>query len=87
MVSSQVNSTVQITHNLIAYHKFSFGGKTGWRVSGHRMWATPHDFLCGVAPVGQLGMEGISAFYTGQVSLLSFKDSCHGNCGQSQAIT
>ena len=27
--------------------------------------ATLHDFLCGVAPVGQLGMEGISAFYTG----------------------
>ena len=64
MVSSQVNSTVQISYNLITYHNF-LGGKTGWRVSGHRMWATPRDFLCGVAPVGQLGMEGISAFYTG----------------------
>ena len=30
---------------------------------------TLHDFLCGVAPVGQLGMEGISAFYTGNRSL------------------
>ena len=52
MVRSQVNSMVQISHNLIAYHKLFFGGKTGWRVSGHRMWATLHDFVCGVAPVG-----------------------------------
>ena len=34
------------------------------------MWSYPAgqlhiDFLCGVAPVGQLRMEGISAFYTG----------------------
>ena len=58
----------------------SFGGKTEWRVSQHSLWATPHgltmqscpcgatphEFLCGVAPVGQLGMEGILAFYTGR---------------------
>ena len=37
-----------------------------WGVFGHSMWAPPHDQIwsCGVAPVGQLGMEGISAFYT-----------------------
>ena len=53
-----------------------------WRASPHSMWvtlhslsmqncptgATPHDFLCEVASVGQLGMEGISAFYTGRKS-------------------
>ena len=28
-------------HSVITYHKF-FGRKTAWRVSQHRMWATPH---------------------------------------------
>ena len=79
MVSSTASSTVWNFHNLITYHKFLFGGNTVWRASQHSMWvtphspsmqscptgATPHDFLCRVAPVGQLGMEGISAFYTG----------------------
>ena len=27
--------------------------------------ATPHRFLCGVAPVGQVGVEGIWAFHIG----------------------
>ena len=79
MVSSTASSMVWNFHNLIIYHKFLFGGKTTWRASPHSMWvtphslsmqscptgATPHHFLCGVAPVMQLGMEGISAFYTG----------------------
>ena len=39
-------------------------------VFGHSMWITPHDFPCGVAPVGQFRMEGISTFYTGTGSLM-----------------
>ena len=83
MVSSTASSTVWNFHNLITYHKFLFGRKTTWRASWQSMWvtahslsmqscptgATPHDFLCGVALVGQLGMEGISAFYTGYSQL------------------
>ena len=74
MVSSTASSMVWNFHNLITYHKFLFGGKTAWRASRHSLsmqscptGATPHDFLCGVAPVGQIGMEDISAFYTAKV--------------------
>ena len=72
--NSTASSTVWNFHNLITDHKFLFGRKTVWKASWHSMWVTPHslsiqscptgvtpyDFLCGVAPVGQLGMKGIS---------------------------
>ena len=30
-----------------------------WGVFGHSMWATSHDFPCGVAPVGQFGINAV----------------------------
>ena len=104
MVSSTASSTVWNFYNLIIYHKFLFGGKTAWRASLHSMWVTlhslsmqscptgapPHDFLCRVAPVRQLGMEGISAFYTGQVvekiRLSVRKSTCTWANRQAQAV-
>ena len=49
MVSSTASSMVWNFHNLIAYHKFLFGGKTTWRASLHSMWVTLHS-------IGYLGI-------------------------------